>query len=500
MVPYFKGKLKGDIVGQAIGDAIQKINAKANNGIGPSVEEIMKGAYDAFSKGKDLFDKGKDFFKTINDFYEKQKKAGATNLQPLGNLVKLGAGGWGGAFAAVGAGMSIYESFFSDPEPMQLAIELAIRATMTGSVFTEYQPAYHEFYLPGRFSIQDAFNSDQHSKMPKLVNAAIPRYDRTLGHLGYRYDPGTLEFRVLRRDCSQSQPDYDKGTFEEYPSQWDWFTSYYFPAVAKPVTTYPLYQYCPGYTQWMDLSVNAKPPKIEKLLPIIYNPYAEITPMKPTIVKQIKKTPPQNFQDDRQWFWWIHDNSWKTHIKPESDDKTFPIKAVTEGYGPAIHVRVFNGSGGHAAAKGFIKDCNDPSGRKGIVSAKGVGIMLDVKPMANCVPGTYRNFKDITNLDTDTWRWGSFSKEDPMTHKKKYFDPKDPFPLHDVIFYWDVAYFYYGRSRKKNGIVPRSFEITSLQSPVTIDVTRHVFSCESGQQSVNETHKHAKVKSQLLLQ
>lgn len=496
VTPYFKGAVKADVVGEAIGHAIQQLNSGPVDALG-----ALKGIFAAVKEGKDYYSKGSDFHKAIKDYYEKQKGAGVTgpDMQQLAGLVALGAGAWGGAFAAVGAGIAIYENFFKDPEPLQLAIELSIRAKMTGSVFSPYQPRYHEVYLPGRFSIQDAFFSDLQSKQPGRIEAAIARYDRTLGHLGFRYDPTTIEIRMLRVDSEQSEPDYDEGIFEEYPTQWQWVAHFYFPSVKNPKPPYPLY---PGgkIGVWHSEKYVHPYTQIDRWLPVLYNPYAEIIPMAPTVIGRTSKPRPIEHSHD-QWFWWTQDISWKTHVSPESDDAAFPVGEDT-GQGPSLSLKVFNGNAANSAAQ------NDQWAHSGPLPE---GVWLDIEPLPSYVPSTYRQFKEITDLHTHTYGCAHYFKADPLFNnpnapvrdfrelKKKHyrpFDPDDPFPVVDVIFCWDVAYFYYGRSRKANGTVPSCMQVPRLQSPVTLDVTRHILNFYSDE-FVKETHSHVKSKSRM---
>ncbi len=78
---------------------------------------------------------------------------------------------------------------------------------------------------------------------------------------------------------------------------------------------------------------------------------------------------------------------------------------------------------------------------------------------------------------------------------------KDPFPLHDIVFYWDVYYFYYGRTRKAGGKVPRKMVISQLNSPLTIDLTQHCFNDNmfSSNYKIVLSQSHNKVKSLLLV-
>jgi hypothetical protein len=497
VTPFFKAAVKADVVGEAIGHAIQQFSSGPIDSLG-----MLKGIFEAVKEGKDYYSKGSDFHKAIKEFYDKQKKAGVTgsDMQQLAGLVSLGAGGWGGAFAAVGAGISIYESFFKDPEPLQLAIELSIRAKMTGSVFSPYQPRYHEVYLPGRFSMQDAFLSDQQSKQWGKVEAAIARYDRTMGHLGYRYDPTTLEIRMLRVDSEQSQPDYEEGIFEEYPTGWQWQARFYFPSVKNPKQPYPL---DPGgrIGVWQSARTVHPYTQIDRWLPIIYNPYAEIIPMTPSVVGSRTKPRPIEHMHDR-WLWWTHDISWKSHVTPDPDDASFSNDETT-GEGPSLYLKVFNGNVSRSAAQ------NDQWAHIGPMPE---GVWLDIEPLPLHVPSTYRVFREVADVRTHTYAHTHYYKADPLfdnqnpsvrdllgeIQNKHYrpFDPADPFPVTDVIFYWDVAYFYYGRSRKDGGKVPGLMRIAHLQSPVTLDVTRHIVDYAS-EQFTKETHAHAKSKSRM---
>jgi hypothetical protein len=228
--------------------------------------------------------------------------------------------------------------------------------------------------------------------------------------------------------------------------------------------------------------------------------------MAPTVIGRTSKPKPIEHSHD-QWFWWTQDISWKTHVHPEPDDAAFPVGEDT-GQGPSLHLKVFNGNAGTATAQ------NDKWAHSGPLPE---GVWLDIEPHSNYVPSTYRQFKEITDLHTHTYGFAHYLKADPLFNnlnspvrdypqrgmqpgmKKKHyrpFAPDDPFPVVDVIYFWDVAYFYYGRSRKALGLVPSRMQITRLQSPITLDVTRHIVDFYS-YDFIKETHINVKSKSRM---
>ena len=196
--------LRADIDAQAIGDAVQ--TAGDSQGLWDHIVKVastfgtmVQGAFTGVSSQK---------------WGDKKTSPGGktTNIQELTSaflpagvvaaaLFELGPAVWGTVGAVAGLFYGIYKAFFSDPEPLKLAIRLGIVGNIIGEIVTKRSPDIIDFYLPGKFSLQEALKPPEH-KSPELkkIGAYMPRYDRTIGHLGFYKHPKKLEFPMLRLD------------------------------------------------------------------------------------------------------------------------------------------------------------------------------------------------------------------------------------------------------------------------------------------------------------
>jgi hypothetical protein len=435
------GSLQGDILGQAIGNAVQQAASSGLTGF-----DLLNGAASALASGKDYYDKGQAMHKALTDFLKDKQQAGTptSDLQGLQALVGLGAGAFGGFLGVVGLGIGIYQAFFSKPEPLRLALELAIRGTMTGSMFTPLMPAEHTFFLPGRWSIQESAQSNFPVADTRRVDAEIARYDRTLGHFGWRYNPARVQFRVLQAYYAWDDPP------EGAAADLQQYQRYVFPAK--------------DFQTLVDPPTPNASTRIPEWLPIIYNPYAEITPLKPLPVATAADHGIKLTLDGASagafeggpapWFDWLQDISPASHVTPEPGDESFPSGRLEIGTGSRMTVKVFPDR-----PQAFFPQQN------WLISLPN-GIWLSIPPDAGATPRTCRDFVEMTDLDVHTW-WDVWL-DGPLCHPPDY--PYSPFPLRDVIYYWDVAYFHYPRSRQApNGDVDLYRGNTSMSAPVRID-------------------------------
>ncbi|UCE06314.1 MAG: hypothetical protein JSW07_22515 [bacterium] len=448
---YLKGELEGDFVGKGVGKAIQTINGSG----GPSASEVAKGIWEGIKQGKDWFDKAEKFHGEAQTYYNSIKGTAAANdpsMKIFGGLVQLGASAWGGAAGMAGAAVSILSSFLlgSSPEPLHLSIDMALQGKFKAGLSISLQPRKSRFFLPGRFSINEA---DLPITDARTTESFLPYYDRTMGLFGYRYNPSDVKFRAIRWDNPNQMSGYG---FDISPR-------FVFPAVPNPDPNW-LKQLQDYNKYWKKCSLQ----QVDRFLPVIYNPYAEITPINPIVVSTKsnydnlgKKYPyscaPWRWYDHYKWF---YDISYTSHIKPEPGDPFFKNQMTLHtDQGPNMSIRVFVTSAGFSC------------GLYGYSEVMPGGMLLQVLPKKHYVPGTYKDFKnkELKNLAVHNWYDCSLSN-----YKK--FDQKDPLPIHDVIYYWDLPYIYYARSRKKaDGSVPINMETAHLSSPVTLDVMRYLF-------------------------
>lgn len=438
--PFTKGTLKGDVIGQAVGEAVQEVESSS----GISIKQFVDFAGEAISKGKDWSEAGEKLHKKAAEYLKNLIKANDPHTGELEALVNGGASAWGGALAAAGVGVAIFQSFFNDPDPLKLAIELAIKGKLKGSVYTPMQQVRHDYYLPGRCSILEVLA--EAGGDPTFINAVLPRYDHTMGHFGFRYDPAKVEFRTVRTDYF----------FEDDPYiEWPW-GRYVYPAVAKP--------------RRVDLAAPNAVAQLDQWLPIIFNPYAEIVPIKPDVKDFQKFANATEIPKHEPWYRWIQDVSMKNNVTPDQDDTTFPHNVTLHGDGPRLQVTVFSENPSKSIQ--FIGEST--MGRSYLEIELKKGVWLDIYPETSFVPLTYRAYSPATelkNLRTHTWWSNSYSLEDAEGEVKIAF----LFPLHDVMFYWDIPYYYYARTRKANSQVPRSLEVAKFCIPVTVDLHFHPF-------------------------
>jgi hypothetical protein len=483
---FIKGPVKGDILGEAVGTAIQKKGAV-------DFMKTAKALFNAGKQGKAWYDGAKDFFKWAG--------------------LSAGLGYFSAGMAAVGAAIALYEGLFGDDE-LQLAVELALRAELKGSVFLplDQTTRWHDFYLPGRFSISDAFREGLPMDDANRIAGALARYDRTMGHLGYCFDPSTVEIRMLRMDSIQGPKEMRLASFSSpphtfpeavpmFPADVHWLSFFVFPAKANPDYSDEYFEIVvPGRSCLRDRNLNefvdektgqlislpdekAQPqstptsptqlvntpeamlnlnatPKLDHMLPVIFNPYAEIAPAPPTVVKEravltygnqdvssalIPDIPSEEVKSTvifiadkplwkyEEWYKDLHDMSWATHVTPEPDDLTFPKKdslweKTTQG--PQSYLQIFNANGGLSLVKGGY------AGRRARAQMKfGLGteetyprigplphgIRINIKPLSQYVPSTYLSFNDLPAYTEETL-WAIFDKQefDAKTHRKWY--------------------------------------------------------------------------------
>lgn len=215
VIPFLEGTFEGSSEGVAIGEAVQKL--------GPAT--IVDAVYSAFKNGKDWY-------------------KGASEFSKACSVLEKTASAFSGPLAAAGAVVSIYKTFRPPEKLLRLAIQMKIQEKMTGTINIPLvsSPAT-EFYLPGKFSILDAFRGAERLQQNKkrYIDSKMPRYDRTLGLFGFGQNPATIELEIQRRDHYPYIPD-------QFP---------YYPEFMIP----------------MEYGM----PYISIISPVIYNPFANIS-------------------------------------------------------------------------------------------------------------------------------------------------------------------------------------------------------------------------------
>jgi len=467
---YDYGKLEGELTGKAVGTALEKLKA----GGGGSDDFFIKFAQfagKAFSTAGSIYEGANKIYEGVKKYYTDTKNSDpkTSGLKELGSLISMGSSVFSGGLGIANAVMSFIDMISgTQKEPLQLSIELDLKGYLKGTVLIKHEMGYSWFCrLPGRFPIAEAYAEGLVLEDPELTAAAVPRYDRTLGLFGFRYHPRHVTFTV---DNSNKGKDmlmgmaYPAVPSPGLPQNWTWDLA--LAAISSMIDrTKPLAR--GNVSEW---------------LPIIYNPFAEIVPIRPLIVKT--ETCRNGSEMDSRWHF---DLSWKAHVTPEPGDTAFPQNVVLDYKdGPDFTVCVYHAVesvGGIQSSKGFRTGFrsdwprdpaldgpwpkpdtpdspNDPNGRR-----------IQVIPYHSYVPKTYKTFKDIQYPLVDRWYSAWIVCDD------KKLAPGDPYPLDSVVYSWDIPYFYYSRTRKNdNGEVPRSLGrlVAHLRAPVGLYVTRIV--------------------------
>ncbi len=256
---------------EAWGQAIDM--AAGGTSLFKTATEIAQDTLSYFKSGANAWEYAHNYEKRKEDF-------GDTIAGFMFDCTKLPKSIWGAGISIVGLGLNIYDKIFGYSNT-PLALEISLNGNIQGSGVEKLGYLEHRYYLPGRFSIIDAifgegwkFNSYERERNERYFSF----YDRTIGHFGYRYDPSSIHMNVLRYDY-KGDPGvisiFDSGMWKEE------ITDILIPAnenISDNITT-------------DELQINAMPPKIEKLLPVIYNQYTDIIPMIPTEYKKVNAIP-----------------------------------------------------------------------------------------------------------------------------------------------------------------------------------------------------------------
>jgi hypothetical protein len=255
-------------------------------------------------------------------------------------------------------------------------------------------------------------------------------------------------------------------------------------------------------------------------------------------------------------FQWQQDVSWRSHrqaVNPEADDLSYPQVSEPTTAEPAMFIKVFDAAARHPLRNGSAQAEIDAAGQwvwtkwnprpdeigvPYVAPTVSQGYTLSIVPRPDIVPRTIADFEYLTG-ETYTKGLQEYMMADPALenaqppgHTWPYkqglwyppvqpsdvytetkdgvtrphyhpFDPANPFPLANVLFYWHVPYFYYGRTRKTTGpdgrvSYPAERHYQLLKSPVTIRGTRHLVEGETFRTFVKETHADYTVKSLML--
>jgi hypothetical protein len=195
VAPYLSQNLRGDVVGQAIGTAIEQATP-----LGAS--EYIKGIYEAMKDGKDVYKGASDVVDSIKEYLVDNKDDFDLTKGLAADLLNASTFSIAGALGLAGAAVSLVKTFAFPKGPLQMTIQLALEGKLNGEAFTELQFTTTEFYLPGRCSIKEAFNRNNVDRLPTgnqgAIDAKLPRYDRPVGLFGYSSDPSKILINIYK--------------------------------------------------------------------------------------------------------------------------------------------------------------------------------------------------------------------------------------------------------------------------------------------------------------
>ena len=371
-------------------------------------------------------------------------------LKLLGGVVSAGSS----AFSGIGGIVSSIFGFLDTVlganavQPLQLAISLDLKATVKGSVQINHKMGTAwRFFLPGRFPIAEAAEHNFLVEDHDVTAAVAPRYDRPMGLFGFRYHPKHIAAFPIIRGHKTLSP----AIHASFPSK---------PSVQPNAPTPAEKDRCERLADWM---------------PILYNSYAEIIPMRPLIVDSQKIPTPHVLASPNDWYvewkhvWstqtdrWVFDVSWKTHVQAEPGDAKFPGNITLHDWqaGPRLFVRVLPRSQARAYTEWGIYEVKSELAPDGFI--------LQVLPEPRCVPTPYRPSQELKDVKVVDWARPAFTLwEDEQGNTTAPLDSAQAYPLDNVIFSWDVPYFYYARTRATGGVVPAARHTAHLRTPVML--------------------------------
>jgi hypothetical protein len=479
---YDFGEFDGTLTGQAVGEAIEALSQQ------PGFFDTLKAAGGAVG---DIFKNGYAVYKGIKDFYDKVVANPPNDMSTfkfLSSVVEMGASTFSGVGSMVSAAVSFVSTIFGgEPKlPLRMSIMLDLNAKLKGQLKIQHNlgPSV-AFYFPGRFAIDEAVNLGLLVDDPDVTDRWAPRYDRTMGLFGYRYEPSEVIFPLLR------------GEGHDFPSA---RLSVAFPTHPFSTVKYDGFKMTPPLRD-----------DIERLLPIVYNSFAEITPMKPIVEKTEISPWPYPIaicQPGEEWIlkmqildWglvlakWYFDVAWKTHVVPEPDDTKFPPDGFTKDseHGPNLSVRVRFHDNARAVAENTIYFYGafkyDPN-----------GLLIQISPALECLPHTYKDFKDVKYVKViqKYYYTNVLECEDEKGNWISIMDVKDLYPFDNAVYFWDIPYFYYGRTRKVNGVVPSLRWTAQMCCPVMLHITTSRRFYDNNTKSWNEQKKYQLIPSKLL--
>jgi hypothetical protein len=307
---FTRGEADLDFVGKGIGTAAQNLDDSGD----PMLTVLKEAAKEGISAGK----AGKALYDGLKGWYEKEHGKGAK----LTGLLALGGSAFGAIGAAVGAGIAIYKTLTQTG--MKMELELKIRGSVTGSIYTPLATTVFECYLPGRFDAEEMHTRDGIAIDHPTLDLWIPRYDRSIGHFGFRYDPSETACRAVYLCPYEDIETSYNIIFDDWV--WNWTMRCLWPAPRFDdlalILPFKIYEET-SRPKWK-WDATTHPARQDAFIPVIYNEYAEITPINPVGATRIKKggTAPDVPHQPTHRF--IGKIGFEANITPEASDTSFP--------------------------------------------------------------------------------------------------------------------------------------------------------------------------------
>jgi hypothetical protein len=244
-------ELKEDLrlEGKAIGHALQTMEDQ-----GADPLWAFKTMYESIKTGVEWYKPAADFTKGIQDYATKNPNA--PGIESVKALAALGSA-LSPALGLAGALVS-FCGLLDSKEPLRLALDLSLKGVIQGTSYTEVVSRESWFFLPGRFSIGEAFDQSI-SGTPAVAGgflaAILARYGGTLGLFGFQFNPSVTRFPMaaLGKVLDQAQAGYI------FPSR---------KVFGEPAAGSTVVETVPGRGYRRNIAGLQVP-----LLPVIYNPY-----------------------------------------------------------------------------------------------------------------------------------------------------------------------------------------------------------------------------------
>jgi hypothetical protein len=454
IAPYLEGILRGNIIAEAVGQAIEKLTDK-------TTADILKGIGEGIKNGIDFYKGASDLANGIKDALIENKDNWGQNLMSAAALASASVSAMGPWLAVAAAAVSMVTTFITQKEPLTMTITLALQGKFTGEVFIDLQPSIWEFYLPGRFSIKEAFEQDQvPNSSRRYIDSLIPRYDRPLGLFGYQVNTQDYLYAwILRYDYRYSTPRYG------YPECQFSIPRCVPSGLVKVWDSIPSQLSVKPWELVPQLPV--KPCKeyfIDRFLPIIYNRFANIRPLPTPFSRMYCKA---FFEGGEKL-----DDFMRNEVVTMGEYYQPKVTTVTV-YDPA---RGFELEILGVYLPGVYQTDWQPPDRQlfkvvstiwkhDFVGQESVWTTPDVLPYLG--PTDYQMIVD--EIYTFTTRKGQEQTPDHWGPGND-FDYEYLSPLHDIIYYWNVRYYIYDRNGSLIG-----GETAKLSAPIPIRIERVVW-------------------------